>query len=80
MINKHAYELACAAAKYRDSHEDDFSTKYAALIKQDYEDLMCIAQMIEGDESKERVAKAMWKLDTLVRDVIPDSVYNHYNK
>ena len=87
MINKHAHDLAVAAAKYRDSflkYRDEFceghAAKYAKLIKQDYEDLMSIAEMIEGDESKQSIAKAMWRLDTLVRDVIPDSVYNVYNK
>ena len=80
MINKHAHDLAVAAAKYRDSHDADHAIKYAKLIKQDYEDLMSIAEMIEGDESKQSIAKAMWKLDTAVRDVIPDSVYYTYNK
>ena len=79
MKNKKALALAAAAAKYRDSLTHD-SKSYGALINQDYEDLMSIAQMIESDEPKERVARAMWRLDTLVRDVIPDSVYNTYSK
>ena len=80
MINKHAHDLAIAAAKYRDSHQPDFAVKYANFIKQDYEDLMSIAQMIEDGESEQSIARAMWRLDTLVRDVIPDSVYNAYNE
>ena len=80
MINKHAHTLAVAAAKYRDSFDEDHAIKYAKLIKQDYEDLMSIAQMIEGDESAQSIARAMWRLDTQVRDVIPNSVYNVYNK
>ena len=78
MKNKHAQALATAAAKYRDSHQPDFATKYAKLIKQDYEDLISIAVMIENDESKQSITKAVVRLDTLVRDVIPNSVYKIY--
>jgi len=31
--------------------------------------------MIENGEDKKKIAMAMWKLDTAVRDVIPDSAY-----
>lgn len=79
MINKHAHALAVAATKYFD-HERNADSESMTYIKQDYEDLMSIAQMIENDEKPEAIAKAMWKLDTLVRDVIPNSVYYTYCK
>ena len=51
-----------------------------AVAQQDYEDLVSIAQMIENDEDAAAICKAMWKLDTAVRDVIPDKIYYTYNK
>ena len=78
MKNKKALALVAAATKYRRSMLEFIES--AAVAQQDYDDLISIAQMIENDESKESIAQAMWKLDTLVRDVIPDSVYNIYSK
>lgn len=76
MINKHAYALARAAEKYLEECEGTISEKVA---RSDFEDLMSIAHMIENDEDFDSIQKAMWKLDTLVRDVIPDTVYYLYN-
>lgn len=78
MKNKKAIALRDAAIKYRRWMLE--YTESAAVLQQDYDDLISIAQMIENNESKESIAQAMWKLDTLVRDVIPDSVYNTYNR
>lgn len=78
MKNKKAIALRDAAIKYRRSMLE--FTESAVVAQQDYDDLISIAQMIENNESKESIAQAMWKLDTLVRDVIPDSVYNIYNR
>ncbi len=77
MKNELAKKLVAAADKYR-----AVERKYEGaekMVQSDYEDLISIAGMIENDESKKSIAKAMWNLDTLVRDVIPDKVYNAYN-
>ena len=79
MKNPHAVKLVAAAAKYRDTIVKNGTYPEAkAVAQQDYEDLVSIAQMIENNESG--IARAMWRLDTAVRDVIPDSVYNTYNE
>ena len=79
MKNPNAIKLVAAATKYRTAiAENDMYPGAAVVAQQDYEDLVSIAQMIENNE--EGVAQAMWKLDTAVRDVIPDSVYNIYNR
>jgi hypothetical protein len=78
MKNKKAIALVDAAIKYRRSMLEFVES--APVAQQDYDDLVSIAQMIENNESKESIAKAMWNLDTLVRDVIPDSVYSTYNR
>ena len=77
MKNELAIKLVAAADKYR-----AVERKYEGaekMVQSDYEDLISIAGMIENNESKKSIANAMWKLDTLVRDVIPDKVYNTYN-
>jgi predicted ATPase len=79
MKNPNAIKLVAAAAKYRDSIiKNSMYADSAKVAQQDYEDLVSIAQMIENNE--DGIARAMWKLDTAVRDVIPDSVYNTFNK
>ena len=64
-----------AAEHYRSQHSE---SNYA-IVKSDYDDLMKIAKMIESDKSARDVARAMWSLDTIVRDAIPDEVYDAYN-
>ena len=64
-------------ARYSKAVKDD--PQLDRVVKSDYEDLMSIVGMIENGEDKNTVARAMWKLDTAVRDVIPDSVYDIYN-
>ena len=64
-------------ARYSKAVKDD--PQLDRVVKSDYEDLMTIACMIENGEDKKTIARAMWKLDTAVRDVIPDTVYNIYN-
>lgn len=79
MKNPNAVKLVAAAAKYRDALvKNSMYVEAKAVALQDYEDLVSIAQMIENNESG--IARAMWRLDTAVRDVIPDSVYDTYNK
>ena len=81
MKNILAQKVARAAEKYMQSLLDgDFGVDNAACIKQDYEDLMSIANLIEDGASEKVIANAMWRLDTAVRDVIPDAVYYIYNK
>ena len=77
MKNELAKKLVAAADKYR-----VVERKYEGaekMVQSDYEDLISIAGMIENNESKKSIAKGMWNLDTAVRDVIPDKVYNTYN-
>jgi len=78
MKNELAKNLVAAAEKYR-AVERNWAGA-AEVVQSDYEDLISIASMIENNESKKSISNAMWKLDTLVRDVIPDKVYNAYNR
>jgi len=78
MKNELAKKLVTAADKYR-AVERNYEGA-AEVVQSDYDDLISIAGMIENNESKKSIANAMWKLDTLVRDVIPDKVYNAYNR
>lgn len=84
MKNKLAQKLAARAEKYRTREykyeDEEMSKKIAKIVESDYEDLMSIANMIESNEDGKSIAKAMWKLDTAVRDEIPDEVYYHFNK
>ena len=78
MKNELAKKLVAAADKYR-----AVERKYEGaekMVQSDYEDLISIAGMIENNESKKSISRAMWNLDTVVRDVIPDKVYNAYNR
>ena len=78
MKNELAKKLVTAADKYRAVERNYEGAE--KMVQSDYEDLISIAGMIENNESKKSIANAMWKLDTLVRDVIPDKVYNAYNR
>ena len=78
MKNKLALKLVAAANKYRD-HER-YLEDSEKVVQEDYEDLISIANMIESNETDSQIQTAMWKLDTLVRDVIPDDVYYAFNK
>lgn len=78
MKNILAKKLEEAAIAYRDVERTYEGG--AEVAQQDYEDLMSIAGMIENNEPKQAIAKAMWRLDTAVRDIIPDAVYDPYNK
>ena len=81
MKNTNAIKLVAAATKYRTAITENAMYPDAAKVaQQDYEDLVSIAQMIENDEDAAAICKAMWKLDTAVRDVIPDKIYYTYNK
>lgn len=82
MKNPLAVALVNAADKYLAWNTKAFSddAKMISVGKRDHEDLISIAGMIENEEDSTRIARAMWKLDTAVRDVIPDSVYNAYNQ
>lgn len=79
MKNKLALQVANAAEKYRATAER-VSPETEKIAQQDYEDLMSIAGMIESNETDSQIQLAMWKLDTLVRDEIPDDVYYAFNK
>lgn len=81
MKNELAIKLVAAADKYLSWNTKAFSddAKMISVGKRDYDDLISVAGMIENNESKKSIARAMWNLDTAVRDVIPDSVYNTYN-
>ena len=80
MKNQIAIALKQAADKnlagYSQSAKED--PKLTDIIKKDYKDLITIANMIEKGEDAKKIARAMWSLDTSVRDVIPDDVYYTY--
>jgi hypothetical protein len=78
MKNELAKKLVAAADKYRAVERNYEGAE--KMVQSDYEDLISIAGMIENNESKKSIARAMWNLDTAVRDVIPDKVYNTYNQ
>lgn len=75
MKHPYAVMVKTAAQRYRAQNSESNSV----IIKSDYDDLMKIAKMIESNKSARDVARAMWGLDTIVRDAIPDDVYNAYN-
>lgn len=77
MKNELAKKLVAAADKYRAVERNYEGAE--KMVQSDYEDLISIAGMIENNESKKSISRAMWNLDTAVRDVIPDKVYNAYN-
>jgi hypothetical protein len=77
MKNEHAVTLKKAADKYQTWFKGAFSDdpKMLKSGKKDYDDLISIAGMIENNEDKKKIGTAMWRLDTAVRDIIPDKVY-----
>lgn len=82
MKNPLAIALTKAADKYLDWNNKSFSDdpKMISVGQRDYDDLVSIAGMIEHNEDPTRIARAMGRLDTAVRDVIPDKVYFAYNQ
>jgi hypothetical protein len=80
MKNNLALKLIAAAEKYRTRDYTNSDPQVQKIVQEDYEDLVSIANMIENEETDSVIQKAMWKLDTLVRDVIPDEVYYGFNK
>lgn len=74
MKNHLAIILAKAAQRYRNQYSDTSST----AVVSDYYDLLDIAEMIENNKSHKEVARAIWNLDTIVRDAVPDEVYESY--
>lgn len=76
MKNELAKKLYEAAVEYKQSLGELY---LSPVYQQDFEDLTSIANMIENNESSEAIQKAMWNLDTAVRDVIPNKVYYTYN-
>lgn len=79
---KHATQLAQAAKDNLEWSNKSFADDphMIEVGKNDYSDLMNIVRKIEDGDDKSSIARAMWRLDTIVRDVIPDSVYNAYNE
>jgi hypothetical protein len=80
MQNEHALILKQAADKYLAWNKKHFSGEEDMMncARSDYEDLISIATSIANGADKKSIAQAMWKLDTAVRDVIPDKVYMAY--
>lgn len=81
MKNEYAILLKKAADKYIAWHNNAFKddTDMLEYGKKDYDDLISIAGMIENNESERAIVGAIWKLDTAVRDIIPDKVYYRFN-
>lgn len=82
MKNEHAIAVKKAADKYIAWHSNAFKDEPEMIEggKNDYDDLISIAGMIENGESNKSIATAMWKLDTAVRDIIPDSAYYAFTR
>lgn len=78
MKNELAKKLVAAADKYRAVERNYEGAE--KMVQSDYEDLISIAGMIENNESKKSISRAMWNLDTAVRDIIPNDVYYAYNQ
>ena len=76
MKNELAKKLYEAAVNYKQSLG---VLSISPVYQQDFEDLTSIASMIENNEDPKAIQKAMWNLDTAVRDVIPNKVYYTYN-
>ena len=80
MNQEHSVLLKQAADKYLAWNKKHFSGEEDMMncARSDYEDLISIATSIANGTDKKSIAQAMWKLDTAVRDVIPDKVYTAY--
>jgi hypothetical protein len=76
MKNELAKKLYEAAVNYKQSLG---ALNLSPVYQQDFENLTSIATMIENNEDAKAIQKAMWNLDTAVRDVIPNKVYYTYN-
>lgn len=85
--NKDAKKIAKVALDWFKNGHRDFSNdiKMLAAYAYDYKSLMIIAQNIEAyanDESylsRLDIGSHMRALDTIVRDMIPNTVYSKYN-
>lgn len=82
MKNPLAVSLKDAADKYLAWNNKTFAddAKMVSVGQRDHDDLMSIAVMIQNNEDSLRIARAMSRLDTAVRDVIPNDVYYAYNQ
>ena len=82
MKNKLALALKDAADRYLAWNTKAFTgdARMISVGERDHDDLISIAGMIENGEDSTRIARAMWKLDTAVRDIIPNDVYYAYNQ
>ena len=75
-----AEKLKQAAQKYLDDGLMNGFKDSAKIYRKDHKDLIRIAKMIENNKDGKVIAKAMYGLDTAVRDVIPDSVYYKFSE
>ena len=76
-----ALKLKAVADKYLAWNQESFSgdAKMLARGEKDHVDLMSIALMIESDEFNTiAIRKSIRKLDTFIRDYIPDNIYEIY--
>ena len=81
LTNPDAIKLHDAATKYRVNLYKRFKSdeNMLKMAEQDYIDLMSIAIMIEENEFKTKaIARAIGNLDTIVRDTIPNDIYDRY--
>lgn len=80
MKNKLAFDLKAAADRYLAWNTKTFAddARMIAVGERDHADLVSIAGMIENGEDSSSIARAMSRLDTAVRDVIPDDTFYAY--
>jgi len=77
MQDEDAITLVNCADRYYQSFRNDENLNQS-IVNRDREDLLSIARMIEDNDNPKAIANAMTKLDTFVRDYIPEEIYYAY--
>jgi hypothetical protein len=77
MQDEDAITLVNCADRYYQSFRNDENLNQS-IVNKDREDLLSIARMIEDNDNPKAIANAMTKLDTFVRDYIPEEIYIAY--
>lgn len=80
ITTKHYTIIKDAAVKTLEWHKRSWPNDKQMLKcgKSDHDNLMKVAKMIKANEDSEKIAKAIYHLDTAVRELIPDEVYYTY--
>lgn len=49
-----------------------------SMFNSDFDNLLKIAELIEKNAPKQEIRLAIWNLDTIVREHIPENIYRHF--